>query len=172
MSLDGLIHTFSLYATDTLSIADAWRVTLSGRYNRTRIRNTDRIERGGGPKSLDGDHAFSRFNPAAGVTFSPSRTVNLYVGYSEGSRAPASIELGCANPTQPCKLPNAMAADPPLNQVVTRTWEAGLRRAQGHTTGWNIGVFRAENRDDMLGVMRLRTCHPGGDGRNNRCVLR
>ena len=39
-----------------------------------RSSNRDRIEPGGGPGSLDGDHAFSRFNPAAGVTFSPSRT--------------------------------------------------------------------------------------------------
>ena len=56
------------------------------------------IEPGGGPGSLDGDHAYSRFNPAAGVTFSPSPALNLYVGYSEGSRAPTSIELGCADP--------------------------------------------------------------------------
>ena len=53
---------------------------------------------GGGPGSLDGDHDFRRFNPAAGLTFSPSRSVNFYAGYSEGSRAATSIELGCANP--------------------------------------------------------------------------
>ena len=127
VDLDGLIQTFSLYVTDTVSIADAWNITLSGRYNRTTIRNRDAIEPGGGSGSLDGDHVFSRFNPAAGVTFSPSRSLNFYGGYSEGSRAATSIELGCANPDEPCKLPNAMAGDPPLDQVVTRTWEAGAR---------------------------------------------
>ena len=55
-------------------------------------------------------------------------TLNIYGGYSEGSRAATSIELGCANPEEPCKLPNAMAGDPPLDQVVTRTWEAGAAR--------------------------------------------
>ncbi len=50
---------------------------LSGRYNRTTVANRDRIEPGGGPGSLDGDHVFSRFNPAAGVTFSPSRDGQL-----------------------------------------------------------------------------------------------
>ena len=49
---------------------------------------------GGAAGSLDGDHGYGRFNPAAGVTFSPTRAVNLYAGYSEGSRAPTSIELG------------------------------------------------------------------------------
>ena len=60
----------------------------------------------------------ARFNPAAGVTYNARQGVNLYAGYSEGSRAPTSIELGCADPNQPCKLPNAMAGDPPLDQVV------------------------------------------------------
>ena len=64
------------------------------------------------------------------MTFSPSRALNFYGGYSEGSRAATSIEFGCANPDEPCKLPNAMAGDPPLDQVVTSTWEAGA--ARGH----------------------------------------
>ena len=101
------------------------------------------IEPGGGPTSLDGDHTFSRFNPAAGVTFSPSRTLNLYGGYSEGSRAATSIELGCANPDEPCKLPNALAGDPPLDQVVTRTWEGGARGVY-RGVNWSAGVFRAD----------------------------
>ena len=91
---------------------------------------------GGGPGSLDGDHVFGRFNPAAGVTYSPARAVNVYVGYSEGSRAPTSIELGCADPEQPCKLPNAMAGDPPLDQVVDQdrgSRPARRRRGRRHT---------------------------------------
>jgi outer membrane receptor protein involved in Fe transport len=156
VDLDGLIRTWSAYATDTMSIAGRWQVTLSGRYNETRIRNRDRLTPGGGSGSLDGDHAFRRFNPAAGVTFSPSSRLNAYAGYSEGSRAATSIELGCANPEQPCKLPNAMAGDPPLDQVVTRTWEGGLR---GDLRGvsWNAGLFRAGNRDDILFVTSEQT---------------
>ena len=148
VDLDGLIHTWSLYATDTASFGSAWHVTLSGRYNQTIVENRDLIEPGGGPGSLDGDHRFRRFNPAVGVTFNPSSAVNLYVGYSEGSRAATSIELGCANPDEPCKLPNAMAGDPPLDQVVTRTWEAGVR-------------------GDLRGVTLERRCVPGGKPRRH-----
>ena len=156
VDLDGVVQTFSLYATDTLSFAPAWSVTLSGRYNRTSVRNRDAIVPGGGSGSLDGDHRFGRFNPAAGVTFSPTRDVNLYGGYSEGSRAATSIELGCADPEQPCKLPNAMAGDPPLEQVVTRTLETGAR---GNYRGlsWSAGVFRASNDNDILFVMSDQT---------------
>jgi outer membrane receptor protein involved in Fe transport len=156
VDLDGLTQTFSVYATNTLSLADKWTITLAGRYNRTTVENRDAIQPGGGPGSLDGDHTFSRFNPAAGVTFNPRAALNLYAGYSEGSRAATSIELGCADPEEPCKLPNAMAGDPPLEQVVTRTWEGGGRGTY-RGVSWNAGVFRAGNDDDILFVMSDQT---------------
>jgi len=88
------------------------------------------------------------------VTFSPSSALNVYAGYSEGSRAPTSIELGCADPDLPCKLPNAMAGDPPLDQVVTRTVEAGFRgdTSPSAKTSWTVGFFTAENVNDILFV--------------------
>ncbi len=78
--------------------------------------------------------------------------MNAYFGYSEGNRAPSSIELGCADPNNPCKLPNSMAGDPPLNQVVAKTWELGVRGGLGPTLRWNLGAFRTENHDDILFV--------------------
>jgi len=151
VDLTGRTHTWSVYATDTLDVRDGLHVTLSGRYNRTTVHNRDRITPGGGSGSLDGDHRFGRFNPAIGITWTPARGLNVYAGYNEGSRTPTTVELGCADPANPCKLPNAMAGDPPLRQVVTRTWEAGLRGtiARMH---WHAGVFRATNDDDLLFV--------------------
>jgi len=153
VDLGGTVTTLSGYATDTLSLGGV-HVTISGRYNSTKLVNNDRVRPGGGGASLDGDYVFARFNPAAGLTWSPSRAVNLYAGYSEGSRAPTSIELGCANPAQPCKLPNAMAGDPPLDQVVTRSWEAGVRGglARGRRVSWTLGGFGAANSRDILFV--------------------
>ena len=138
-------------------MAKAWNFTLSGRYNRTTIENQDRIQPGGGPGSLDSHNVFGRFNPAAGVTYNPSPLMNAYFGYNEGSRAPTSIELGCADPNQPCKLPNALAGDPPLNQVVTRTFEAGVRGAFERSVNWSVGWFRAANHDDILFVASNQT---------------
>ena len=152
VNLSGRIQTWSAFASDTLSLQDNLHLTVSGRYNTTSVRNRDQLHADGDSASLSGDHRFSRFNPAIGLTYSPTKSLNTYAGYSESSRAPTAIELGCANPEQPCKLPNAMAGDPPLNQVVTRTIETGLRgTAAGHVQ-WNAGVFRAENRDDILFV--------------------
>ena len=156
VNLDGVTKTWSLYASNTLSFGDRVHLTAAGRFNRTTVDNADGIRPGGGEGSLDGSHAFSRFNPAAGVTVNVSRAVNVYAGYNEGSRAATSIELGCADPEQPCKLPNAMAGDPPLSQVVTRTLDAGLRGQAGRVT-WNASYFRAANRDDILFVQSEQT---------------
>jgi outer membrane receptor protein involved in Fe transport len=151
VDLAGETRTRSAYFTDTWTAAPRVHVALSGRYDHTRVANADAITPGGGPGSLDGRHTFARFNPAVGATYSPRDALTLYAGYAEGSRAPSAIELGCADPENPCRLPNALAGDPPLTQVVTRTVELGLR-GRGGAVAWNAGVFRAENRDDILFV--------------------
>ncbi|WP_371323455.1 TonB-dependent receptor [Dechloromonas sp. ZY10] len=151
VDLRGRTQTWSVYATDTLSLFERLHLTVSGRFNSTTVRNRDQITPGGQRGSLDGDHRFSRFNPALGLAYAALPTLTLYAGYNEGSRTPTAVELGCADPANPCKLPNAMAGDPPLKQVVTRTWEAGLRGGNSQYR-WHAGVFRADNRDDILFV--------------------
>jgi outer membrane receptor protein involved in Fe transport len=157
VDLRGVVRTGSFFVTDTVSLGRAWDITLSGRFNHTTLDNSDRITPGGGTGSLDGTHTFDRFNPAVGVTFHPAPLFTGYVRYSEASRAPTSIELGCADPESPCKLPNAMAGDPPLNQVVSKTWEAGYRGQLEGRARWSAGWFRAENRDDILFVTSEQT---------------
>ena len=151
--LHGLPETSSIYATDTLSVGNDWSFSVAGRYNRASVDNRDRIDPGGGQGSLDGQYVYERLNPAAGATFSPAAFLNLYASYAEGSRAPTSIELGCADPNNPCNLPNALAGDPPLKQVVTRTIEAGARSTGGDSRlNWSAGWFRATNYNDLLFV--------------------
>jgi len=151
VDLAGRTRTWSVYATDTVALRGDLHLTLSGRYNRTTVHNRDRIHPGGGGGSLDGDHRFGRVNPAAGLAWTVRRGLHVYAGYNEGSRTPTAIELGCADPAHPCRLPNAMAGDPPLRQVVTRTWEAGARGTAGRTH-WRAAAFRATNDDDILFV--------------------
>ena len=157
VDLHGASPYWSLFATDTLSLGKRWNLTMSGRYNRRRVDNADRISPLAGPGSLDGHYGFGRLDPSVGVTFNPSRSLTAYASYAQGSRAPTSIELGCADPQNPCHLPNALASDPPLKQVLTQTWEAGLRGALWRTVNWTVGAYRAENRDDILFVASPQT---------------
>lgn len=161
VNLHGVTPNWSLYFTDTLTLAKTVNLTVSGRYNRFTVDNTDRLNPAPGPGSLTGDYVFQRFNPAVGLTWSPATSVNLYASYTQGSRAPTSIELGCADPNNPCSLPNALASDPPLQQVVTDTWEAGVRGKPEvsfvRNLSWNVGAFRADNRNDILFVAAPET---------------
>jgi outer membrane receptor protein involved in Fe transport len=145
---------WSLYFTDTLTLLKNVNVTVSGRYNYDQVNNLDLLNPTPGPSSLTGDYTFQRFNPAIGITWSPISSVNAYARFAQGGRAPTAIELGCANPNAPCSLPNSLSADPPLQQVVTDTWEAGLRGkpeiSRIPNLRWNVGAFRDENHNDIL----------------------
>lgn len=146
-SLLGRTRTSSLYATDTWSLTEALQLTGSLRYNRTRVVNTDRMG-----DDLNGDFTYRKLNPALGFTWQLQPAMTLYGGFTQGNRAPTPIELGCADPANPCSLPNAMAADPFLEQVVTRTLEVGLRGQLDNGVRWNTGLFRSVNHDDLLFV--------------------
>jgi outer membrane receptor protein involved in Fe transport len=137
-------RNLSFYLTDTWSFSEQLALTLSGRWNRTGIELRDQLG-----TELNGDHSFSRFNPAAGLAYDLTPGINLYAGYSESNRAPTAMELTCADPEDPCRLPNAFLSDPPLKQVVAKTWETGLR---GSSPGlaWHLGLFQTTNQDDIL----------------------
>jgi iron complex outermembrane receptor protein len=147
--LESATATRSLFAADTWSARPNLHLTFSARYNDTRVSLRDK---GPAAPALDGEHRFARLNPSAGLALEATRSLTLYAGLGEGSRAPSPIELGCADPARPCTLPNALAADPPLEQVVTRTLEAGARGRSGSGLRWSAGVFHAVNRDDILFV--------------------
>ncbi|MFZ3088285.1 MAG: TonB-dependent receptor, partial [Methylotenera sp.] len=149
--LHGRSRTWSLFATDTYNVSSKLALTASGRYNNTYVDNKDKLIPVGGPGtgSLTGSDTYHRFNPAVGLTYSFVPELNAYAGYNEGNRAPSIIELGCADPAVPCNLPNAMAGDPPLKQVVTKTFEGGFRGKVGDSSKWNVSLYRATNFDDL-----------------------
>lgn len=150
VGLRGVNRTWSLFATDTFSFNDVYHLTLSGRFNHTRVENRDRlIPDASNPESLTGNHSFNRFNPSIGLAITPTKTLSFYGSYNEGSRAPTAIELGCANPDQPCKLPNAMAGDPPLDMVVSKTFEGGVRGKILNGIGYSASLYRTENTNDI-----------------------
>lgn len=150
VKLTGKTKSWGVFVTDTMSLDDQWALTLAGRYNQINVKNSDQlILDDSDPESLSGDHDFHRFNPSVGLTFSPSKALTLYGSYNEGMRAPTSMELGCANPAVPCKLPNAMAGDPPLHKVVAKTFEVGARGELTKSIGWSAAVYRTVNHDDI-----------------------
>jgi iron complex outermembrane recepter protein len=148
------IRNWSLYVSDTLAVTPDLNLTFSGRFNSTSVILRDRS---GINPELNGEHQFERFNPAGGITWQANELLNVYAGYSESTRAPTPVELVCSDPEAPCNLPNAFLADPPLEQVVAKTVEAGFRGDFSHISGlnvgtvnWHVGGFHTINKDDII----------------------
>lgn len=150
VNLRGKTTTYGIFATDTFSFTDRFSLTASGRYNHTHVKNDDLLPPDPARGSLTGEQTFQRLNPALGLAYSLSNSLNFYGGYNEGSRAPSSVEIACSDPAFPCQLPNSMAGDPPtLKQVVAKTWEAGVRGKLSQEVTWSAGVYRATNENDI-----------------------
>ncbi len=152
VALDADTRTVSAYVSDTLDVTSRVHLTASARVNRTTVRLRDRIG-----TALNGDHVFTRVNPSLGATWDVGSGLNLYGAWAQSSRVPTPVELTCADPEDPCRLPNAFVSDPPLRQPVAATWEAGVRgtRRQG---SWSFAAFTTDVNDDLIFVSsgRLR----------------
>jgi outer membrane receptor protein involved in Fe transport len=145
--------TVGVFLTDSFSITKDLTATIAGRYNYIHINMEDKYINS--EKTLDGSHTFERLNPSAGLTYQIRDNLNVYGSYSESTRAPTPMELSCADPAAPCKLPNSFVSDPPLQQVVAKTWEGGFRGDLDKLLGkgdlkWNLGYFNTTNHDDII----------------------
>jgi iron complex outermembrane receptor protein len=147
-------HTLytGIYATDTLDLTPRLSVTGGARYNFANVILTDEL---GNDSALNSNNTFTHFNPMIGATYKLMPNLTLYGDYTVANRAPTPLELACSDPNRPCLIDNALVGDPPLKQVVTYTYEAGLRGQfdiyNGHAN-WSVGVYHALNTSDIISV--------------------
>jgi iron complex outermembrane recepter protein len=144
---------YGIYVNDTFDITNRSSVTAGGRYNIAQIAMSDLL---GTSPDLSAQYTFERFNPVVGFTYKIlPELMTFYAGYSEANRAPTPLELGCSNPLRPCLLEGFLVSDPPLNQVVARTKEVGLRgnfNDAGGRGDWKLGLFRTDSESDIIQV--------------------
>lgn len=145
---------YGVFFSDTFDVTDRLSLTAGGRFNYANIRLQDNT---GLAPNLNGDNVYQRFNPMAGGTYELLPGLSLYSGYSEANRAPVAAELACADPNHPCLISSFLTSDPPLQQVVSRTAEVGLRGeitklGDNQKITWTLGYFHAMNSDDIINV--------------------
>ncbi|MBC59165.1 MAG: hypothetical protein CMQ35_00910, partial [Gammaproteobacteria bacterium] len=164
-SISTQTESTSLYFSNILDLTGSVALTLSARGNITEV---DLRDRSGERPELNGSHRFMRINPAIGLTWQYNENLNLYGSYSESSRAPTPIELACnegvfdlavqfaiedgEDPDDvhfECRLPNAFLADPPLDDVVAKSFEIGSR-GYINDMRYAVGLFNTTNHDDIL----------------------
>jgi iron complex outermembrane recepter protein len=116
---------------------------IGARWNVARIILRDRLG-----DALNGAHTFRRFNPGVELDWAVTSALSLRGGYAETSRAPTPAELSCADEEAPCSFTNFFLSDPPLRQVVARSWEAGASGRAGRLE-WLLSGYRTTSSNDI-----------------------
>src|SRR6516165_2162999 len=142
---------YGAFFTDTLDVTPQLSANVAGRYNLARIDLSDQLG-----SALTGNHTYSRFNPAGGMSYKLLPGLTAYASYADANRAPTPAELTCSSAASPCSLANFFTGDPNLQQVVSHTIEAGvrsqLRPLEGTTVTSNIAYYRSTLNNDILFV--------------------
>ncbi|MBA2590005.1 MAG: TonB-dependent receptor [Alphaproteobacteria bacterium] len=154
VTLGATTNYVGFYAVDALDLTDALTLTAGFRVNAADIVTRDRS---GTAAELNGVHGYGHVNPLVGLTWKFSDAISAFGGYSEANRAPTPLELDCADPNLPCLLEGSLVSDPPLAQVVSHTYQAGLR---GNLTGllgddhveWSASLFRTDSDNDIVAL--------------------
>src|SRR5271166_4356342 len=138
-----------LYALDTYSASDRLTLTGGARFNFAGVNLS-----GENGALLNGYSSFYHLNPTVGLTYKITPEINFYAGYAMSNRAPTPLELGCADPNNPCIIDNFLVSDPKLKQVVGQTFELGFRGqndfGQWGKLQWSAGLFRTTLTNDIL----------------------
>ncbi len=130
------------YALADLRLGD---VTFSGgfRYDYIHIPFEDVLD-----PAADTTNSFSRLSPRGGVSLELGPGASIYGSVGQSFRAPAVLELACADETAACPLPFALGDDPPLDPVVATTIEVGGQVVRGPAIA-SASVYRTNVRDDI-----------------------
>ena len=142
---------YGAFFTNTLDVTPQLSANVAGRYNLARIDLSDQLG-----SALTGNHTYSRFNPAGGMSYKLLPGLTAYASHADANRAPTPAELTCSSAASPCSLANFFTGDPNLQQVVSHTIEAGvrsqLRPLEGTTVTSNIAYYRSTLNNDILFV--------------------
>ena len=153
----GKSYAVGLYSADTWNITGNTYLTAAARFNHAKVSNviTDYLDSAGDPLANSTDKpkeqfSYNSLNPSLGISQKLTPAVTVFGNVGQSNRVPTVIELGCADPAEPCRLPTGLQADPYLKQVIARTVEGGMRWAISDNYGLSASVYRSQNNDDIL----------------------
>jgi iron complex outermembrane receptor protein len=122
------------------------RVTLSAgaRYDYIRVPFQNQLD-----NADNTTNNFHHFSPRGGINVDVGGGASLYGSVGGSFRAPAIVELACADPNASCPLPFALGDDPPLDPVRATTYEVGGKLLRGNVL-LDASVFRTDVHDEIF----------------------
>lgn len=114
------------------------------RYDYARIPFRNQLD-----PARDTTSSYSRLSPKGGVTLEMGKGLSLYGSVGAAFRAPAVIELACADEAEPCPLPFALGDDPPIKPVRATTYEVGGRLVAGPAL-FSASAYLTDVKDDIF----------------------
>ena len=152
-AVSGRSWNIGAFATDTWQLATGTHLTGTLRANLARVSNTlTAVDDDTGETELKPQESFryTSLNPALGLTHRVTDTLTAFGNLARNTRVPTVIELGCADPAEPCRLPAGLQSDPYLKQVRSTSVEAGLRWRPAQGQSLSLAAYRTDNRDDIV----------------------
>jgi outer membrane receptor protein involved in Fe transport len=152
-AVEGRTVSLGVYATDTWRAATRTHLTGTVRVNRSRVSNQlTSVDDGTGELEQQPRETFhyTSVNPALGVTQGLTDTLSAFANIARNTRVPTAIELGCADPNEPCRLPAGLQSDPFLDQVRSTSIELGARWRPAPGQRAEITAYRTDNRNDIV----------------------
>ncbi|HUK22553.1 MAG TPA: TonB-dependent receptor [Gemmatimonadales bacterium] len=133
------------YAQAAISLTPKLTLTAGARFDHVDIPYVDQLN-----DSNSATNSYDRLSPEAGLTYEFTPDVKGFIAYRSGFRAPAPLELACANPDAPCSLPSALGADPPLAPVTSQDFEGGVDLDLGHRSSLDLNGYFTNVSNDIL----------------------
>jgi outer membrane receptor protein involved in Fe transport len=137
----------ALYAQADLQMSPKLSLIAAARADYVRVPFRDLLE----PQN-DGTSTFRQVSPRVGLTYRINPKTSGYVSSSTGFRAPAALELACADENAPCSLPSALGDDPPLAPVTVRTFEAGLDHTIARDARLGVSLYQTDVHNEIVFV--------------------
>lgn len=131
------------YATGEYAVG-RFAASAALRWDYVRVPFTNRLD-----PARDTTSSYAHLSPSAGALLRLTRGAEIYASAGRSFRAPAVIELACADPEEPCPLPFALGDDPPLDAVIATTLEAGARYGLG-AVSLDASVYRTWVENDIF----------------------
>ncbi len=145
----GKVTQYGFYFGDVLTPRDGTLLSGALRYDFAKVNN--KLKNDGG---VDQNETFTyrKLNPSFGFSQALNKQATIFSNWSQGMRVPTAFELGCADPTNPCRVPTGLQDDPYLKPIISQTAEIGLRLFPTEKTRITVAAFHGVNKDDVMFV--------------------